>query len=102
MNLQSKNLEGTVFETIKLVSGEFSAPEASELITLLINQKINFHRLHELQSWEKNNNFDNSEITERIENLQDQKLLLQKFISENENSSKRFAINGELKITAQK
>lgn len=64
----TKTLEVT--QTVQLVDGTFTPSEAYDLISSLIDQKINFHKLHRLSIHEGNENEDTSFDSHRIDQLQ--------------------------------
>ena len=57
-------------QKIRLVDGEFTPNEASDIILALLDQKINFHKLQRLAIWEGDINANTSFPNNRIEELE--------------------------------
>lgn len=85
--------------TIQLVDGEFSPSQASDIISSLINQKINYHKLEGLQNWERNHKFNGEPLRNRIKELEDAMKQTKDFMSELKNGGKKVKIDGIIKIT---
>lgn len=96
-----KKAEG-IREKFQLVDGTFSAPEASNIITNLINEKINFHKIQRLQKWEDDHSVNTTDLDDRISQLRKEKEKALDFINSQEESKTRFKINGILEITLEK
>lgn len=62
-----------VTQNVQLVDGTFTPSEAYDLISAIIDQKINFHKLHRLSISEGNENEDTSFDSHRIAQLQREK-----------------------------
>lgn len=84
--------------TIKLVDGEFSPSQALEVISSLINQKINYHKLEGLQKWERDHQFDHEPLRNRIEELEEEMKLVDDFISKLKEEGKNLKIDGIIKL----
>ncbi len=84
---------------IQLVKGEFSPSEASHIITSLIDEKINFHKIQRLQMWEGNHKCKPEELNGRIEELEKEKEITRAFINSMRSLGKNLKIDGILKIT---
>ncbi|GAA4279950.1 hypothetical protein [Gaetbulibacter aestuarii] len=88
-------------ENIQLVDGTFTGPEASNIITNLINEKINFHKIQRLQKWEDDHSVNTSDLDDRIHQLRKEKEKALNFINSQKDTKTRFKINGILEITAE-
>lgn len=89
-------------ENIQLVDGTFSAIEASNIITNLINEKINFHKIQRLQKWEDDHSVNTTDLDDRINQLRKEKEKALDFINSQKETKTHFKINGILEITAEK
>ena len=89
-------------ENFQLVDGTFSAPEASNIITNLINEKINFHKIQRLQKWEDDHSVNTEDLDDRITQLRKEKEKALDFINNQKENTVRFKINGILEITVEK
>ncbi|NJM78936.1 MAG: hypothetical protein HC854_03650 [Flavobacterium sp.] len=87
-------------QQIQLVKGEFTPSEASIVIINLINEKINFHKLQRLQSWESNHNSNTEHIDSRIKELEREKEIAIDFINKTDNNRLNIKVNGILELTA--
>lgn len=83
---------------IKLVDGEFSKFQASEVLNLLINQKINYHKIEGIQSWEQNHETVNSPIRNRIQELEQEKKKLASLLENLKDGEHKLQINGVIEI----
>lgn len=86
-------------QKVKLVDGTFTPVQASDIVSSLIEKKINFHKVENLQNWERNHNSDPQPIIDRINELEKAKKEVKAFIREMKNSGKSLKIEGELKIS---
>lgn len=84
---------------IKLVQGEFTSFEASDVIMALIDEKINFHQKQRLQKWEQSHNHNSDEIDDRIKQLEKEKQAVKDFIATTKSLKSKLSINGVLEIT---
>jgi hypothetical protein len=99
--MKTKEVTQTEKETkkIQLVKGEFTPSEASHIITSLIDEKINFHKIQRLQMWEGNHRCKPDELNGRIEELEKEKEITRAFINSMRGLGKNLKIDGTLKIT---
>ncbi len=86
-------------QEIKLVDGEFTPIQASDIISSLIKQKINFHKIEGLQHWERDHNSDTKPINNRIEELKKAEEIAKDFIISMKKQGKKIRIDGHLKIS---
>ncbi|WP_298924188.1 hypothetical protein [uncultured Allomuricauda sp.] len=94
----------TLIETkqkIQLVDGSFTPSEACDVITSLLDQKINFHKLQRL-SWSEGDRDVNTKYPdERIAELEREKVIANEFINSLRSEGKRLRIDGILKISLE-
>lgn len=87
-----------VKNTVKLVEGTFTPSEAKDVVSSLIKEKLNFHKIHRLSILEGNDNsdisYDNSRVMQLID-AQDNFKELCKMVDED---GKRMKIHGLLEI----
>ncbi|MFT6137830.1 MAG: hypothetical protein ACJA0U_002611 [Salibacteraceae bacterium] len=102
--MENKKISKTEIQQqdIKLVKGEFTPSQASDVIMSLINQKINYHKIERLQNWERNHKYDREPINNRIKELEEEMKTAADFISKMKKEGKNLEINGTLKMTATK
>jgi len=88
-------------QEIKLIEGNFTAAEATDIINAVLEVKINFHKLQRLSKTAGNENdtckFDNTRIDELIQSQKKAKLFL-KNIREN---GGEINISSTIKITSK-
>lgn len=85
-------------QTIKLVDGEFSKLQALDIISALIDQKINYHKVEGMQLWESNHHADGDHINLRIEELLKAKEEFKNYLKDKKGKEVRFTIKGALEI----
>ncbi len=87
-----------VLHKVQLVDGVFIPSEASDVISRLIREKINFHKINRLSMCEGNVNsdsgYDDSRVTELIEKRKEFKAICIKA----KLTGKKIKINGVLEI----
>lgn len=88
-------------QKIQLVDGTFTPSEALDIITSLLDEKINFHKLQRL-SWHEGNCDANTTYPDgRIQELQREKVIAKNFINLIRSEGKRLRIDGTLNITLE-
>ena len=87
-------------QVVQLIKGEFSPTQAKEIVLSLISQKISYHKLEEIQLWEKDHDFNLEPIRIRIRELEDEKQKAEQFISEAKKQGKNLEINGIIEMKA--
>ncbi|GGE31693.1 hypothetical protein [Psychroflexus planctonicus] len=99
-NMETKEMKTTVHQTkeINLVDGKFTKSQALDILTALIDQKINYHKIEGLQLWESNHNIDKKPINSRVEELKNEREELKTFIRSLKNKDVKLNINGVLHI----
>lgn len=85
-------------QNVRLVDGEFTPVQAIDIISSLINQKINFHKVENLQKWEKDHKTDPEPIKKRIHELKEANEAAKQFIIEMKKNGKKIKIEGNLSI----
>lgn len=86
-------------QKVQLIKGSFTPSEASDIITALIDEKINFHKIQRLQVWEGNHRDSTPELNSRIEELKVEKQIAKDFISGVRSMGKMLKINGTIEIS---
>lgn len=87
-------------QNIQLIEGEFTPSEASHVISSLLDQKINFHKLQRLTLLEGNCNLETRYADHRIEELEQEKLIARRFFSRMRKEGIKLRINSTIEITA--
>lgn len=83
---------------VKLVDGEFTPTQASDILNALIDQKINYHKIENLQHWEQDHNNDSKPYIRRIKELEEEKKAIDHYISEMKEDGKKLSITGILTV----
>ena len=86
---------------VKLVDGEFTPLQASDIVSSLIEQKINFHKVENLQYWEKDHKNDQKPFIKRVKELEDAEKEAKSFILNKEFKGKKIKIKGNLTISIE-
>ena len=86
-------------QKVNLVEGTFTASEAVDVVSALINEKINFHKIQRL-SWCEGNQNANTEFPDgRIGELQKELEDARAFINQYRKSDVRLKIDGQLTLS---
>jgi len=85
-------------QQVQLIKGEFTPSEASDIITSLIDEKINFHKIQRHQLWEGNHNYETGQLDGRIKELQEEKRIAIEFINNTRALGVNLKINGSIEI----
>lgn len=88
-----------VLQKVQLVEGKFTPSEASDIITALIDEKINFHKVQRLSVCEGDECAETPKVNQRILELQEEKKKARAFIQEARKEGMNVRINGILEIT---
>ncbi|MDF0707848.1 hypothetical protein [Flagellimonas okinawensis] len=83
---------------IQLVDGTFTPTEASDVITALIDEKINFHKIQRLKIWEGNHLSTTKFLDSRIGELEQEKSVARNIIDQARTKGKKIAITGILEM----
>lgn len=102
--METKNFTPTekIIQKVELVKGEFTPSEASHIITNLIDEKINFHKVQRLQIWEGNHQCKTDRLDGRIQELEKEKEFAREFIKSIRGLGQNLQMNGTLEITIAK
>ncbi len=79
-----------------LVDGEFTAAEATNVVTTLLREKIKFHQTERLQQWLADCNCDSSEVSDRIKELEMEMKNAREFLALAEREGRGVVISGKL------
>lgn len=85
-------------DKVQLVDNIFTPTEASDIVTNLINEKINFHKLQRLSQWEGDINSDTSFDDNRVAKLTAESKAFKQICQEAKLNGKKIKINGVLEI----
>ncbi|WP_194851004.1 hypothetical protein [Nonlabens antarcticus] len=96
----SKAVENKSDQKIQLVKGEFTPSQASEVINALIDQKINYHKIENIQMWEKDHSTDQEPLKKRIKELENEKEVARKFIADLKAKGKKLTMDGTIILKA--
>lgn len=88
-----------IVQEIKLVEGEFTPTEAADVMSALIREKINFHKLQRLQKLVGDCDSETGELNDRITQLLEEKKKAKAFFTEARKTGRNVVINGTLEIS---
>ncbi|NNF35851.1 MAG: hypothetical protein HKN68_17220 [Saprospiraceae bacterium] len=91
-----------VLQKIRLVDGQFTPSEASDVVSSLINEKINFHKIQRLGMFIHDEDEDAAELNGRVQELIDERKKAKAIIAEARAKGYNVKINGILEITFEK
>ena len=98
MQTQQMNSKKLSNKQIKLVDGEFLKSQALEILSSLIDQKINYHKVDGLQMWESNHDIDKTHIHNRIDALEKEKADLHAYVKSLTSNDIKLKVKGVLEI----
>ena len=84
---------------VDLIRGQFSPEEALDIISALIDQKINFHEVRKFQRWELDHDRGSEDLDQRIKELKQEKKNTKEFLTNFLGSDKVITVSGLLDIT---
>ncbi|WP_298423617.1 hypothetical protein [uncultured Kordia sp.] len=87
-----------VTHKVQLVDGKFTAMEALDVINSLLDEKINFHKIHRLAMCEGNIDSDTGFDDSRMAQLLREKENFSAMYQEAKRAGKQFRINGILEV----
>lgn len=96
--MQTQSLTKTE-QKINLIDGIFTASETADILRAMIDQKINFHKIHRLCLTEGNENDDCVYDNNRIAELVNEKENLNAFIKQVREQGGALQIKGNIEIT---
>lgn len=88
-----------VIQKVQLVEGKFTPSEASDIISALIQEKINFHKLQRLGRTEGNIDADCEYPNSRVKELEDERMIAKEFIKIARKEGQNLQISGTLEIS---
>jgi hypothetical protein len=100
MQTQELELVKKTKQNINLVEGEFTPSEAAHIVSSLLNEKINFHKLQRLTLLEGNSDSQTNYVDNRILELENEKSVARAFISKMRKEGIKLRIDSTIKITA--
>ncbi len=80
------------------LNGSFSPAEAQEIVNSVVKQYRNFYNLQYMKNWERNHDFDCTEIDAKIESLKLLEIELNAMIREARKTSARVDLESLLKL----
>ena len=83
---------------VKLIDGEFTPSQAFDILSALIDKKINYHKVENLQHWESNHHTDPHPFLKRIQELEKQKKELKDYVIQLKESGLNLKIDGVLSL----
>ena len=83
---------------INLIKGEFTPTESIHLITNLIDEKINFHKIERLQRLEGNQNSNTEDLFSRIEESEKERKEIVAFLIECKEKNKSVTIKSTIEV----
>ncbi len=95
---KEKNLTNTE-QKIQLVEGSFTPSEASDVISALIEEKINFHKLQRISMCEGHQDANTTYPDQRVVELYNEKKIAKDYIAQARKEGYNLKINGVLEIT---
>jgi hypothetical protein len=87
-----------LIQKVQLVEGQFSPSHAAQVVTSLLDTKINFHKLIKLSACIAEHEADTEYVDRRIEELELEKLVAQELIKEARMKGQNIRINGTLEL----
>ena len=88
-----------VLQKIRLVDGTFTPSEASDVVSSLIREKINFHKIQRLGMFIHDEDEDAAELNQRVQELMDERKRAKAIIAEARARGLNVRINGILEVT---
>ena len=88
-----------VVQKVQLIEGQFTPSEAKDLISSLISEKINFHKIQRLGQVIHDENCDTKYSEERIMDLITERKIAKEFITKSKVKGRNIKIDCVLKIT---
>lgn len=96
-NREFMDSEQDTLQKFLLISGQFSAEEAKEVLTCLISSKLSFHSKKKMRSFEHTGQVDQKSL-ERIRALEKMRLEILKLIEEGEKKGCSFNIHSDINV----
>ncbi|WP_108804921.1 hypothetical protein [Aquimarina sp. Aq107] len=86
-------------QKVKLMDGVFNPSEASDILNIFIDKKINFHKLQRLCITEQDCNDDTPQLYSRIDELMKAKESIRETIMEARREGLELQIESDIQIT---
>lgn len=86
---------------INLIDGSFTPEDAMEIITAVLDKKMNFHKLQRLAKTEKDHSYPSTFENERIEFLQEEKDKAINFLGSLLKEDKKIEVKSIIHISAK-
>ncbi len=102
MKTEGMKVKPNKIQKIQLVDGDFTVSEASDVVMLLIDEKINFHKLQRLSLSEGFSGADTNYPDGRIGELEHEKSIAKAFFTKVRKTGATIKINGTLEISLSK
>lgn len=99
MEIKEMTAKETTMSKVELIKGQFTPAEAIDIISALIDQKVNFHEVRKFQRWELDHDCGTEDLDRRISELKREKVKTKEFLSQFLNANKTITINGVLDVT---
>ncbi|NNC46660.1 MAG: hypothetical protein HKN99_12320 [Winogradskyella sp.] len=96
---KTKQTVETAKQQVQLVEGLFTPFEAAHIVNVLIEQKVNFHKLQKLRLCEGDECADITYENNRINELQNEKQIAKDYIAIARKEGYNVVINGTLDIS---
>ena len=97
--METKQSSKIETKQVQLIDGDFTPTQAFDILNSLIDQKINYHKIENLQLWEKNHDNDPQPFIDRIQQLEEEKKAIDVYLSKLKKEGKLLKIDGILKLT---
>ena len=98
-NTKINNNVETTTQEVQLVEGLFTPSEANHIVNVLIEQKVNFHKLQKLRVCEGCEDADTTYENNRIQELLNEKQTAKDYIAIARKEGYNVVINGTLNIS---
>lgn len=96
-----ETLKNTIKQSIKLIDGNFSPSEATDIINAVLDVKINFHKLQRLSKTEGDTNNDCCYDNDRIDELLTSKQQVKKLLNSMRQNGGKISINSNIIINTE-
>ncbi|MGY5846826.1 hypothetical protein ACW6QP_05355 [Salegentibacter sp. HM20] len=101
MKLQVAPSMETKSTKLDLLNGIFTQSDSAHIISALIDEKINFHKIQKWQMWESNHSFNSENIDSRIHELQNQKEEVKQWLRNLNSKSCTIKIEGTIYLSIE-
>lgn len=98
LHMKTGHRQSVKEKDVKLIDGEFTPSQALDILSALIDEKINYHKVENLQHWESNHHTDPQPFLKRIQELEHQKQVLEDYVLKLKKAGQNLKINGKLSL----